>query len=178
MFPSPGTSMAQPRRQRLRYEGLDFEVFPDGRCRAGVTLEWSGERFRASAEGMSPMDGSLRTAALATLDAAALASGGRLSLELSGVKSMRAFDTLVAVVSIRARTEEREYRLIGVKAADDEEPVETAARAVLDGLNRVLELYVPRNPRHPEDVRPRGERGEGPTPDPSHGSSGGASATT
>lgn len=152
--------MSQPRRQRLRYDDLDYEVFPNGRSRVEVRLEWRGELFSGSAEGMDPLQGSHRTAAQATLRAAALAAGGRIDLDLMGVKSFRAFDTLLIVAAVKATSGERSYRLIGVKAEEESESVETSARAVLDALNRVLELYVEHDD---DDVRP-GDAFPGMTP--------------
>lgn len=148
--------MPQKRRQRLKFEDLDYEVFPDGRCRVEVRLEWQGEEFSAAVEGLNPLDGAYRTAAQATVEAAAAASDRTMDLELTGVKSIRAFDTLLVVAAVAATGNERRYKLIGVKATEEEEPVETAARAVLDALNRVLELYVPQR----DGERDPGEEGE------------------
>ncbi|MGD2070604.1 MAG: hypothetical protein PVI57_18165 [Gemmatimonadota bacterium] len=138
--------MPSMRRQRLRYDGLQYDVRPDGRCRIEVKLEWRGRTFSAVAEGLQPLHGSLRTAAEATLEAAAAATGGRLELSLRGIKPLRAFDVTLIVVAVAAHEGERRYKLLGTKAVEGEEPVEAACRAVLDALNRVLELYVARPP--------------------------------
>lgn len=132
-----------PSRLRLRFDRVDFEIYPDGRCSVEVGLEWGGRVYRGDAEGLGPLQGRLRTAALATLRATAAASGDLLELGLTGIKTVRAFDTMVVIVAVQADVEGRHYRLLGAKTSpDDEELVETAARAVLDAINRVFEKYV------------------------------------
>lgn len=132
-----------PPRLRLRFDRVDFEIFPDGRCSVAVSLEWSGRLYRGEAEGLGPLQGRLRTAALATLRATAAASGHVLDFDLTGIKTVRAFDTMVVIAAVQAEVEGRHYRLLGAKTSpDQEELVETAARAVLDALNRVFEKYV------------------------------------
>lgn len=136
--------MTTTRRQRLRFDGLDYEVFPDGRCTVEVRLEWRGVIHRAKVEGMQPMGGNLRAAAQATLAAATQVSGGSLELTLTGIKPVRAFDELVIIAGVKARAADRSYRLLGAKATTkgEREPLESTARSVLDAINRVLELYV------------------------------------
>lgn len=136
--------MTTTRRQRLRFDGLDYEVFPDGRCTVEVRLEWNGVVHRARVEGMQPMGGNLRAAAQATLIAAGQVSGGALELTLTGIKPVRAFDELVIIAGVKARASDRSYRLLGAKATakGEREPLESTARSVLDAINRVLELYV------------------------------------
>lgn len=134
--------MAEPRRQRLRFDGADYRVFPNGRCRVEVRLEWLGQDFTAAAEGTQPLEGELRTAAQATIQAASEASSGRMDLDLMGIKTIRAFDVNLVVAAVIARGDGKSYKLLGAKAVAEESPVETACRAVLDALNRVLERYV------------------------------------
>jgi len=132
-----------PPRLRLRFDRVDFEIFPDGRCSVEASLEWSSRLYRGEAEGLGPLQGRLRTAALATLRAAAAASDDVLELELTGIKTVRAFDTMVVIAAVHAEVGGRPYRLLGAKTSPDEEKlVETAARAVLDAINRVFEKYV------------------------------------
>lgn len=132
-----------PPRLRLRFDRVDFEIYPDGRCTVTVALEWGGEVYRGEAEGLGPLQGRLRTAALATLRATSSASGDVLELGLTGIKTVRAFDTMVVIAAVQVDVEGRHYRLLGAKTSPDEEAlVETAARAVLDAINRVFEKYV------------------------------------
>lgn len=137
------TETARPGRNRLRFEAIDFECFPDGRCTATVELEWKeGERFDGRAEGTHTMQGGLRAGALATLRAAESAAEGRLKLEFVGVKAVRAFDAWVTIAAVRARSQDTAYHLLG-SYADLEDPTpRSAALALLDATNRVLEKYL------------------------------------
>lgn len=136
--------MPPPPRQRLRFDGVDFQTHPDGGCSVSVAVEWNEEVHEATAEGIGPSpDTELRLTAHAVLEAAEAAVGGRVHLSLIGVKTVRAFDSHVVIVATRVRSRDREYSLLGTKAyAEAEHETETTARAILDSLNRVLELYV------------------------------------
>ena len=49
---------------RVKFEDLDLETLPSGRCRSKVTLAWNeGNRFVGTAEGVSSEVGVLRCAA-------------------------------------------------------------------------------------------------------------------
>lgn len=130
-------------RSRLRFETLERDSSPDGRCRITVSLEWSGGLvFRGSAEGTTTLEGETRTAALATVRAAIEATEERLSLTLMGVKAIRAFDAWVVIVSVRAETDEKEYNLIGAYACPEAQTTRGAVLAALDASNRILERYM------------------------------------
>lgn len=134
---------APPGRNRLRFEAIDFECFPNGRCTAAVELEWQGgARFQGRAEGTHTMQGGLRAGALATLRAAEIAADGRLKLEFVGVKAVRAFDAWVTIAAVRARSENTSYHLLGSYADLDDPTPRSAALALLDATNRVLERYL------------------------------------
>jgi hypothetical protein len=87
----------------------------------------------------------MRAAVEATVRALAPLCDGRLRLELRGVRSLRAFDAVLVIVSLIARPEAGDvpYRLIGSVAAPDEDLVRGTVMAVLDALNRVMEGYTP-----------------------------------
>lgn len=130
-------------RSRLRFETLERDTSPDGRCRIGVSLGWvGGLAFRGKAEGTTTLEGETRTAALATIRAAMTATEERLSLTLMGVKAIRAFDAWVVIVAVRADGEEREYNLIGAHACPEGETTRGAVLAALDATNRILERYM------------------------------------
>ena len=108
-----------------------------------VRLEWKQKVFRSEVEGTETPQGVLRSAAQACLQAATEAAGGDLELELVGVKAIKAFDAEVVIASVRAVTTEDRYRLLGSCAASTEEdPARGAVLAVLDALNRIMEIYV------------------------------------
>jgi hypothetical protein len=130
-------------RSRVRFEGFHRETFPDGRVRIEVELEWKGgTRFRSQAEGTGTLEGETRAAALASLEAAETVTEGRLSLELMGVKAIRAFDGWVVIVSVRGESAAGTYSLIGSTACPDGRTTRGAAVAVLDAINRILEKYM------------------------------------
>lgn len=130
-------------RQRVRLDDLTFQRHPDGRYTVDVHLELRGTTYPGLAHGVGPLEGELRTSALATLEAATAVAGKQVVFTLTGIKSVRAFDSLVIIAAVHAQAGERHWRLMGVKSpSEGEKPVESAARAVLDAINRVLELYV------------------------------------
>lgn len=101
-----------------------------------------GTRHEGNAEGTNTLQGGLRAGALATLRASEAAAAGRVKLEFVGVKAVRAFDAWVTIVAVRARAGDRTYQLLG-SMADIEDPTpRSAALALLDGTNRVMEMYL------------------------------------
>ncbi len=132
-------------RVRLRFQEFHLEKFPDGRCRARVRMEWTrGRTYLGEGEGTQTLEGELRAAAQATLEAASDAAGGRVRLELRGVKAVRAFDSWVVVVSVLIRPLDGSegLRLMGVHPCPDEDTPRGAVMAILDAINRVLERYL------------------------------------
>lgn len=128
-----------PRLRLLRVERVPS---PDGYARARVALEWNGERHVGEAQGVLTREGDLRTGAEATLKAVTAATGGRLRLGLIGIKAVRAFDSWIVICSVEARGGERHWKLIGARSTDAEDMVRGAATAILDALNRVVELHL------------------------------------
>jgi len=129
-------------RSRLRFEDLGSRSFPDGRVRIRVDLEWRGTLYSGESRGTDTLEGQTRASALATLQSAQQATRGTLSLELMGVKAIRAFDAWVVIVSVRGRSADDEYSLIGCSACREDTTNRGACLAVLDALNRILEKYV------------------------------------
>ena len=140
---SEDTTEGFPSRERLRFEAIDFQCFQDGRCVADVELEWSdGTRYQGKAEGTDTLQGGLRAGALATLRAVEAAAQGRVNLEFVGVKAVRAFDAWVTIVAVRGRNDASSYLLLG-SFADLEDPTpHSAALALLDATNRIMEKYL------------------------------------
>ncbi len=132
------------RRQRLRLEDLRHHSTQDGRCRVEVRLEWCGVFHSGIEEGLETQQGRLRAATLAALTAVGAAGGEALELELAGVKAVRAFDGWVVVAAVRGTSHGERLRLLGSASCDDEERIErSAALAVLDATNRVVERLAP-----------------------------------
>jgi hypothetical protein len=132
-----------PAHRRVRFDSCEVETFPDSRCRCRVTLQWvGGGHYSGEAEGTETLQGRLRLGALACLRAAEAATNGRLVLELRGIKAVRAFDALLVIASVRGRSEEERYDLLGsATATESDGSVRGAALAILNATNRVLGKY-------------------------------------
>ena len=100
-----------------------------------------GERVRGKAEGVTSTLGDLRVAADAALRAIEEFSRGTLRFELVGVKTMRAFDANIVIVSVLAGEGAPQQRLLGCHLAEDD-PLRSAVVAVLHATNRVLGNFI------------------------------------
>jgi hypothetical protein len=128
----------EPRRSRLRFTGFQFDRTHNGRCSAIVELEWTpGDTVRGQAEGVASALGDLRVVADATLRAIESFARGGVSFELIGVKTMRAFDANVVMVSVLARSPEGERLLLGCHLSEDDVTRGTVI-ATLQATNRAL----------------------------------------
>jgi hypothetical protein len=123
---------------RLRFSGFDFRKLPSGLGSATVTLEWKAtERYVGRAEGVSSAFADLRLAVEATLKALAEFTRHKDVFELVGVKSVRAFDSNVVMVSVLAKREGKPTQLVGCRIADGD-PLRSAVLATLQATNRLL----------------------------------------
>jgi hypothetical protein len=124
---------------RLRFSEFVLDRLPNGRCRARVVLSWlDGAEFPGDAEGLASQSGELRCAADACVMALTRATSNELRFEVLGVKSIRAFDANVVIVSLSLPSGERPQRLIGCFLTEDADPTKGAALAVLNATNRIL----------------------------------------
>ncbi len=131
-------------RERLRFVDFEMRRLQNGRCRSRVVLQWHpAEQFIGSAEELGSQAGELRCAAQAAVEAIERAVGGQARFELLGVKSVRAFDATVVIVSLTSRREERASRLVGSYITDDFSS-RGAALAVLNATNRLLGNIISR----------------------------------
>jgi hypothetical protein len=82
----------------------------------------------------------LRVCALATLDALQQLLGERANLRLVGVKSVKAFDDLVAIIAVNAHdtTSGEDRRLVGTAPAPEGDLTVAVARAALNATNRLF----------------------------------------
>lgn len=127
-------------RRRVRFEKIERTLQSSGMSRLRVTLEWMGRFYTGEAWGETGDAVELRTAAAATIAAVNSVLGGDKGFRLIGVKSLRAFDADMVVVSIQcADPEPRHY--VGAVMADPD-PLHGAARAVLHALNRVIGNFL------------------------------------
>jgi hypothetical protein len=63
-------------------------------------------------------------------------------LELRGTRLVRAFDSLLVIVAVRARIRDRRVDLIGATVAPEDDVTRGAVRSFLDATNRLLERYA------------------------------------
>ena len=136
----------EPHRQteRLRFHDFKFERLANGRCRARVVLSWSdGRQFTGESEGVISQAGEMRCSAAATVQALERVVKPRLAFEILGVKAVRAFDANVIIVSLSAKTDGSQSRLVGSYLTEGD-PTRGAALAVLNATNRILGNYYTR----------------------------------
>lgn len=137
-------------RSRLRFDGLDHEVTPDGAGIVSVRLEWGDQTFAGSAQCLQTLQGVLKAASQATLSATLASTRSidakrSITLEVVGVKAVKAFDGWVVVVRINGSSAEGRLRLLGAAPCETEEELPDAAvKAVLNASNRVMEQRVAR----------------------------------
>jgi hypothetical protein len=126
-------------RRRVRFVDTARREDADG-VTVSVTLEWNDVTHTGSASGERGWAVELKTTAQAALAALETVSGQSLGLRIIGVKQIHAFDSTLMVVSI-LRTEGLQQRLVGAVIVGDD-PVQSAALAVLSGLNRTLGNFL------------------------------------
>lgn len=123
---------------RLRLDDVRIATVDGERCRARVSLTGrDGEPRSAEWEGAASPAGRLRAVAEATLAALRQHTATALSIELLGVKSIKAFDNTLVVASAMVRWGGNAERVVGSCIQPIENP-RGAALAVLDATNRLV----------------------------------------
>lgn len=131
-------------RTRLKFDSLEHVTMPDGSGRVSVRLEWAGDLYEGTVACLETQQGVIKAASQAALQAT-LASTGEVSesgvsLEVVGVKAVRAFDGWVVVTRVNGSADDETCRLLGAAPCEAEDDLpEAAVKAVLDASNRVLE---------------------------------------
>lgn len=139
---NPQPAEAAFKRERLRFSDFRFSRTQSGQCAAEVELEFSpGSRFVGKADGQSSTMGDLRVAADAAIRALSVFSEGELEFELIGVKTVRAFDANLIIVSVIQKDPVNPARLLGAYLADGD-MARGAALAVLNATNRILGNFI------------------------------------
>lgn len=122
---------------------------PDGSGRVSVRLEWDGEAFEGTVGCLETQQGVLKAASqaalIATLSSAESISDAPLTLEVVGVKAVRAFDGWVVVTRINGSSGGDTHRLLGAAPCEQERDLPAAAvKAVLNASNRVIAQRIAR----------------------------------
>lgn len=124
--------------QRIRFEEFDLQVETRGRCSARVVLAWKdGDELVGTSNGVDSPTGHLRCAANATSRALEKAFGEGLSLNVLGVKAIKAFDAVLVVVSLTSHSGGQDQRLVGSCMVEGS-LARGSALAVLNATNRLL----------------------------------------
>src|SRR5690606_8894526 len=126
--------------RRIRLRAVERMQEGEAVVRVRVTLEWEGRPTSADVAGEPGGQVELRTTALATLQALELVVGQPLGLRLAGVKALRVFDSEIMAVAF-SKPGSPPARYIGTVLVGSD-PLHAAAAAVLDGLNRLVGMYV------------------------------------
>jgi hypothetical protein len=128
--------------KRIRFVDFVLQQLPDTRCSARVVLAWyPGEEFVGTAEAEDSPQGQLRSAAEATARALEAAAQGQVGLTVLSVKALETFDTVLVIVSLSSRVDDRAERLVG-SCLIKERAARGAALAVLSATNRLLGVYL------------------------------------
>lgn len=127
-------------RQRVRFERIERFEEQDMRVAYRVVLEWNSDRIEGIARGEKGEVLELRTAALAALAALEPITESPLDVRLAGVKSLRAFDAELMVVSLY-RSSDPTQRFLGTVLVGNDAR-RAAALAVLHALNRTLGNFL------------------------------------
>ncbi len=136
---------ATPIEQRVRFVGFALDRFPNGDCRARVSLALGADDpVSGEAQGHGAEAGELRCSAQACLNALTAVIRGT-AFELLGVKAVRAFDSSVVIVSLATTGQERGPRLVGSCLTEDDLP-KGAVLAVLNATNRLTTLAAAAQP--------------------------------
>ena len=123
---------------RVRFKEFTLARLADSRCRARVVLTYTDDDvWVGEGEGLASQSGELRTAADACVVALGKAIDGKATLELLGVKAVKAFDNNVVIVSMAYTESGRSQRLVGCYLAETDS-ARGAALAVLNATNRIL----------------------------------------
>jgi hypothetical protein len=136
-------------RSRLRFDGLDHEVTPDGSGIVSVRLEWGGHMYQGSQPCLETPQGVIKAASQATLVATLASTRSHaesgIRLEVVGVKAVRAFDGWVVVTRINGTQGDERLCLLGAAPCEAEEDLPSAAvKAVLNASNRIMEQQIAR----------------------------------
>jgi hypothetical protein len=142
-------------RDRLRFIDFKIHELPNGRRAARVVLGWSeDDQFVGEAEGDNSAKGAITCAAEATVRALEQSVNG-ISLDLQGVETIEAYETVVVIVWISCQIGDRSLRLVGSQIIEEnpsrwerisssqvieEKPFRGAALAVLKATNRLVAL--------------------------------------
>lgn len=143
-----GKSASTPRvpdpRSRFLYRGRSIDAAGEDQVKVRVVLEWDGELYEGAVEAMEAVRARFEASAEATLRAmelAAAASSARpadsppLTLDLTGIKIVRAFDQEYVLIGVEAQAGRNRIGLAGTTGVG-RDPERAAVLATLQAADR------------------------------------------
>ena len=125
-------------RLRVQFVHLEVESLPSNRCRCSVELGHNGRKYVGTAEGAG-LEGELRAAAQATVDALASVPGtDGANFKLLNLTTIEVFGNPAVIIALSVHFQEDWLYLVGFSLAE-KDPPKAAVRAVLNSTNRFLE---------------------------------------
>ncbi len=124
---------------RARLDSVEVKRARDGTCRVEVKLtDPSGTPQVGETRCHDTPPALTRAGVQATIQALESLGDARIKLKLTGVKSLRAFDSRVVIVAIRARVDQRRENLLGAVEAPSGDLCRGGVIATLNAVNRLL----------------------------------------
>jgi len=131
--------MTKMNRKRLRFDWVGLQPGQDGQCRVQVKFTFGGEPIEAVASDVCEGKGPLKAAAMAALEAAVQAVGGRFSCSLVDLDHVNALGKDLIAVLVDVKFEGREVQVFGSCQLSGSD-VDAAVKAALNATNRFVEL--------------------------------------
>ncbi len=135
--------MSSGKVARVRFEGVEFEEFSGGRCRARVDMAWREETFDGAAEGDTTDLGQLRCAAEAACVALQRVAAGAARFEVLDLETVKVLDSQAVVVALAVHQKEDVRYSVGFCLITDDESGPASVKSVLNGTNRILAGLLP-----------------------------------
>jgi hypothetical protein len=132
--PTPGGD-----RRRVRFVSTERSDGPTG-VTITVRLEWNDVLHLGAATGERGAAVELKTTAQAAVMAIEALCGYSIGVRIVGIKQVHAFDSDIIVASL-LKTDGPPQRLVGAVIVSNS-PIDSAALAVLSGLNRTLGNFL------------------------------------
>jgi hypothetical protein len=134
----------EPSKQNraIRLKEVNVETQESGQCRISVQLNFRGKTITGERTGPDEADYKIMLAAQSTIDALYKATEERVRMDLLFIErqSIEKVGREVIMVLIDVNTDEEARAATGACQVKGD-PIQAAARAVLDATNRIIELY-------------------------------------
>lgn len=123
---------------RVRFEGAELEVLPEGRCQVRIDMEWRDQKFTEAAAGETSGLGPMQCAAAATCAALQRVVSDLATFKMLDLERVKVLDSEAVVVALAVRHESELRYSVGFCMITEDEGPNAAVKAVLNGTNRIL----------------------------------------